>query len=394
MPSKPPKFKCVKFTGVKTKRKLFNVVFSKSKPNRQTPHFKPRFFTKKNLFFVKNCKKYTKKNKAQLKFNFIDNKKKIMARRLRKENCLFITHKHKKLINSSEDKKIIPPKLDEKSINKIPTSKEKPKFNNIKKNLNNNNNNNSNPIISQFRQISKIQNNTNINNNLTFSEEDNILSCNNNTSSKPNQEKSTNANGRWHLSEHKKFLEAIIKYGNDWKKVEKHIGTRNSSQARSHAQKFFIKLKEEQKQSKISKEIDFSNSTVQSFFEKLQNMEQEKRENIIKELENVVFDKQTTNRRKKRNKVNSETYTDGFLSGTEFMEEYNFLFEEKNRKMSIDSLGEKRDKRKFIEERNDMFTDEEYEKSFHKVFIEKEVQVVVQSRKQSLEDDFMFNINI
>lgn len=32
------------------------------------------------------------------------------------------------------------------------------------------------------------------------------------------------------------------KYGRDWKKVQAHVGTRTTTQARSHAQKFFAKL--------------------------------------------------------------------------------------------------------------------------------------------------------
>ena len=180
--------------------------------------------------------------------------------------------------------------------------------------------------------------------------------------------------------------------------------TRNSSQARSHAQKFFIKLKEEQKKSKISNDIDYSNSTIKSFYEALQSMNEEKRENIIKELENVVFDNTTSFKNKKRNrsKINcfSESCTDGFVSGTEFIEDYTILLDEEanKRRMSLDSLGEreeKKDKRKFKDEKNDMFTDEEYEKSFHKIFVDKENdKIQIESRKQSIEDDFMFNINI
>ena len=395
MSSGAPKFKSIKLTGMKTNRKLFNVEISHQK---QTPHYKPRFFTNKN--------------KNKFKLNFIKNQRKLLARRvLRKKNCLFITQQYKQSNNSLVKKEGQVPKPTIKSKKtlkfKVSVSKEKSKINiqnentiiNQKTNIINNN-----TIISQFRQISKIQNN-NVNNNLTYSEEDNFFSLsNNNTSIKPNQEKSKFSSGRWHLSEHKRFLEAIIKFGNDWKKVEKYIGTRTSSQARSHAQKFFIKLKEEQKKSKISNDIDYSNSTIKSFYEALQSMNEEKRENIIKELENVVFDNTTSFKNKKRNrsKINcfSESCTDGFVSGTEFIEDYTILLDEEanKRRMSLDSLGEreeKKDKRKFKDEKNDMFTDEEYEKSFHKIFVDKENdKIQIESRKQSIEDDFMFNINI
>jgi len=49
--------------------------------------------------------------------------------------------------------------------------------------------------------------------------------------------------GRWQPDEHQRFVEAILKFGNEWKQVQKYVKTRSSSQARSHAQKFFYKLK-------------------------------------------------------------------------------------------------------------------------------------------------------
>lgn len=49
--------------------------------------------------------------------------------------------------------------------------------------------------------------------------------------------------GRWTNNEHRLFLEGLIKYGNEWKMVQKHIKSRSSTQARSHAQKFFIRIK-------------------------------------------------------------------------------------------------------------------------------------------------------
>ena len=51
--------------------------------------------------------------------------------------------------------------------------------------------------------------------------------------------------GRWTKEEHEKFIEGILKYGNEWRKVQKIIKTRSSTQARSHAQKFFLKLRKE-----------------------------------------------------------------------------------------------------------------------------------------------------
>ena len=49
--------------------------------------------------------------------------------------------------------------------------------------------------------------------------------------------------GRWSKEEHGKFLEGIVLYGINWKKVKTLIGTRTSIQVRSHAQKFFYKMK-------------------------------------------------------------------------------------------------------------------------------------------------------
>ena len=51
--------------------------------------------------------------------------------------------------------------------------------------------------------------------------------------------------GRWSEEEHKRFLEGILTYGNEWKKVQNVIKTRSSTQARSHAQKFFLRIKKD-----------------------------------------------------------------------------------------------------------------------------------------------------
>ena len=51
--------------------------------------------------------------------------------------------------------------------------------------------------------------------------------------------------GRWTNEEHQKFIEGILNYGNEWKRVQSIIKTRSSTQARSHAQKFFLRMKKE-----------------------------------------------------------------------------------------------------------------------------------------------------
>ena len=48
--------------------------------------------------------------------------------------------------------------------------------------------------------------------------------------------------GRWTRKEHDLFLEALKKYGKEWKKVASWVGTRTVVQTRTHAQKYFQKL--------------------------------------------------------------------------------------------------------------------------------------------------------
>ena len=51
------------------------------------------------------------------------------------------------------------------------------------------------------------------------------------------------AQGYWAESDHKKFIEALYLYDCDWRKIQKYIKNRICCQVRSHAQKFYLKLK-------------------------------------------------------------------------------------------------------------------------------------------------------
>ena len=49
--------------------------------------------------------------------------------------------------------------------------------------------------------------------------------------------------GYWSKSDHDKFIEALYLYENDWPRIQMYIKNRTYKQVRSHAQKFYLKLK-------------------------------------------------------------------------------------------------------------------------------------------------------
>jgi SHAQKYF class myb-like DNA-binding protein len=114
-------------------------------------------------------------------------------------------------------------------------------------------------------------------------------------------EETGNAIGRWSKDEHKKFIEAIIKFGNDWKEVQSYINTRTSTQARSHAQKFFEKIKK----NKILKNfkslnIDYSENFTNSTIMQLHNLYGNKSKNEINSVVNKFLSLEYDNPKKRR----------------------------------------------------------------------------------------------
>ncbi len=119
------------------------------------------------------------------------------------------------------------------------------KLNFIKSNNNKHKNKNENKCLFNTNNNNIIINNDINNNNNNF-----ITTINNNNNINKKSKRKSNSNikyssGRWKEDEHKRFVEAIIKFGNDWKQVQKYVKTRSSTQARSHAQKFFLKIKKD-----------------------------------------------------------------------------------------------------------------------------------------------------
>lgn len=93
-------------------------------------------------------------------------------------------------------------------------------------------------------------------------------------------------NGRWTKEEHIKFVEAILKYGNEWKDVQQYVGSRSSTQARSHAQKFFLKI--------VNSEIFDKNDKIDNITalcNVLNNMDSMKKTKVLSLLYEVPFEK-------------------------------------------------------------------------------------------------------
>lgn len=129
--------------------------------------------------------------------------------------------------------------------------------------------------------------------------------------------------GRWTNAEHRLFLEGLIKYGNEWKMVQKHIKTRSSTQARSHAQKFLIRIKKniasERNPEAIKKKIhmifkeemqdDFKPDNLPLFLDKIMklvfvselgnkkhnNQSKEKKDDLIEESSSSSLDLESNN---------------------------------------------------------------------------------------------------
>lgn len=111
--------------------------------------------------------------------------------------------------------------------------------------------------------------------------------------------------GRWTEEEHRRFIEAIIKYGNNWKSVQAHVSTRSSAQARSHAQKFFYKIKSN---NFTDLKLDLSKTTIQTLHELANTLEADEYFKALKKLNCLPFErKPNLKKRRTRNTPASES---------------------------------------------------------------------------------------
>ena len=103
-----------------------------------------------------------------------------------------------------------------------------------------------------------------------------------------NYSNKNHSTGRWNRDEHQRFIDGMIKYGNNWRQVQKYIGTRSSTQIRSHAQKFFDKLK----RSKIFKkgEYDLSNNSIKLLYEIMSKLSEKQKVQATKKLYSLPYE--------------------------------------------------------------------------------------------------------
>jgi len=113
--------------------------------------------------------------------------------------------------------------------------------------------------------------------------------------------------GRWQPEEHQRFIEAILKFGNEWKQVQKHVGTRSSTQARSHAQKFFVKIK---KANILDFNIDLSKNSIKTLHDLANSMNTDEYVNAIKALNCVAFERKNISKKKNKKDLGNASESD------------------------------------------------------------------------------------
>ena len=159
------------------------------------------------------------------------------------------------------------------------------------------------------------------------------------------KEKSENE-GRWNDDEHLRFIEAISIYGNNWKEVQKYVGTRSSNQVRSHAQKFILKLKTFKDDSLGIDLTDNSVKNLNDIIKVIKEIEKDNKNNNI-----LLFMNQKLS--EKNMKTNENTFNKNKKKG-KIIKNNNDIKEniDMNTNIDINNIVQKIDNKKLIFESN------------------------------------------
>ena len=188
--------------------------------------------------------------------------------------------------------------------------------------------------------------------------------------------------GRWNKEEQFRFAEAVLKYGNDWKQIQRHVYSRNMTQVRSHAQKFLMKLKETNfmMNQKINPNLswtkimnylraNFQYNELKDLFFSVEQKEEKKEEK--KKIRRII-NKSNKNKKKNNSEIscagdsNCDTNGESFhiLSENDSFNEIDYEKEEKDEKEALE---------KFIECFNNTSEDINLNSSFEDISIQEDI---------------------
>ena len=188
--------------------------------------------------------------------------------------------------------------------------------------------------------------------------------------------------GRWNKDEQFRFAEAVLKYGNDWKQIQRHVYSRNMTQVRSHAQKFLMKLKETNfmMNQKINPNLswtkimnylraNFQYNELKDLFFSVEQKEEKKEEK--KKIRRII-NKSNKNKKKNNSEMscagdsNCDTNGESFhiLSENDSFNEIDYEKEEKDEKEALE---------KFIECFNNTSEDINLNSSFEDISIQEDI---------------------
>ena len=111
--------------------------------------------------------------------------------------------------------------------------------------------------------------------------------------------------GRWTLKEHIQFLQALEKFGQNWKKISDFIPSRTSTQIRSHSQKFCKRLKECKD---IELGIDFTSRHINNVNDMIAHIKSVNKDynivNVFLYLSEKCYPNKNSQKENKENKAN------------------------------------------------------------------------------------------